>query len=279
MIPWTIRRWLGLADPEPDTAEARPVDAVVRPPNSAWNHDLAMAVRESPDDDEAIRAYADWLTTNNDPRGAVMRGERDIGSLVEEHPAMFLGPLAFGVGLADGIEVTWRRGFWDSVTVERDPDESDPLVEPASRIVRELVGHPSALLLRRLVVRAPDIADVADVLADGEVLPLRELYVEVAGGGLLGTWGATWPRIPGLTHLTMRGDAVQVGEMALVQLEHLAITGQIDDAALNDLARLHAPNLASLVIDDPRGPRTGEAVHTLQERFGDRFTQPGGAPT
>jgi uncharacterized protein (TIGR02996 family) len=269
VIPWTIRRWLGLADPEPDDTEARPTEPVVRPPNSAWNHELAMALRASPDDEAAWSAYADWLTANNDPRGAAMRGEADIDALVDAHPAMFLGPLA----MEDGVDVAWRRGFWDAVTIERAPDETDPLVRPAAALVDELVGHASALLLRRLVVRAPDVADVADVLADGEVLPLRALVVDVRGGGLLGTWGAAWPRLPALARLEMTGDALQVGDMALPALEHLVITGRIDDGALHGLSRMHAPKLESLVLDDPRGPLRGDSIARLEERFGDRFRQ------
>ncbi|MCB9679405.1 MAG: hypothetical protein H6737_30150 [Alphaproteobacteria bacterium] len=249
MLPWTLRRWLGLPDPEPEHGPVEPARPLA--PNPAWNHDLAMAVLEGRDAREPYLAYADWLAANNDPRAALVRGD---DSVLEAHPQHFLGPLLY----QEGVTVTWRWGFWESVTIDREWD-----AEAVPALVRELLRHPSALVLDALVVRADCIPALADVLADGDVLPLRTIEVD-ARGGLLGAWAAVWSRVPALRSLSMAGRAVSLGDIDLPCLSLLAIRGALDAQAQWSLARMSAPSLAALDLDAPLDP---EPAAQLAARF------------
>lgn len=254
MLPWTLRRWLGFPDPEPDR-EGVAAAPTPRPPNMAYHHDLAMAVRASPGDDLAYRAYAAWLCENNDPRGglieAMLAGEPAV---LEPHQVLFLGPLAF----ERGAEVTWSKGFWHTITVN---EAWDPGAVPS--LLAEALVHPSALVLHTLVVRADAIAALADTLADGPLLPIRTLRVS-AEGGSLGTWAAVWARVPGLEVLELAGDNPQLGELAL-DLRELAVGGRLSAEALWSVARMNAPNLERLSLSDLSAD--SGAARRIRERF------------
>jgi len=249
MLPWTIRRWLGLPDPENDHTPVRA--APVRPPNPAWDHSLAAAIRADRDAVEPYAAYAQWLSANNDPRGALIEGDE---AMIERHRHHFLGPLA----RADGVRVTWRLGFWESVVIERDWDARE-----IPSLVAEALRHPSALVLDRLEVRADCIPDLADRLADGEVLPLRTLHVD-ARGGLLGAWAAVWSRTPELRRLEMIGNAPSLGDIDLPSLEDLRIDGRLDESSQWSLARMAAPALQRVELTGELGP---EPAEQLARRF------------
>ena len=249
MLPWTIRRWLGLPDPQTDRTPVRP--AVVRPPNPAWDHSLAAAIRAERDALEPYAAYARWLTANNDPRGALIEGDE---AMLGRHPHHFFGPLA----RADGVRVTWRLGFWESVVIERDWDAREV---PA--LVAEALRHPSALVLDRLEVHADCIPDLADRLADGDVLPLRTLVVD-ARGGLLGAWAAVWSRMPELRQLEMTGDAPSLGDIDLPSLQKLRIDGRLDESSQWSIARMAAPALQRVELGCELGP---EPAEQLARRF------------
>ncbi|MEZ4322821.1 MAG: hypothetical protein R3F61_35465 [Myxococcota bacterium] len=257
MLPLTLRRWLGFPDPPDDHAPVEPRGPLQPrpggPPNAAWNAELAHAILADRDSDAPYARYAEWLAQNNDPRSVLIHAE-DPAPLVASDPVHFLGPLAF----EEGIEVVWKRGFWSAVAIDREWD-----AQAVPRLVRDALAHPSALVLDQLDVRADCIPDLADVLADSEVLPLRGLVAD-ARGGMLGAWAAVWARVPRLARLTLVGDGVSLGDLDLPHLTHLEIVGQLTEDAQWSLARMSAPRLK--VLRRPSG-FLPEPAAMLAERF------------
>lgn len=134
---------------------------------------LEAQIAERPDDPAAYLVYADWLQQHEDPRGKLIaiqdRLARATGNeavvlreaeraLLDEHGPYFLPeqlhallrlPRRRGEDPRTRCEVEWQLGYLAGVRLARRPAQSHPEV-PA--LVEELLGHPSAHLLRRLVI-------------------------------------------------------------------------------------------------------------------------------
>lgn len=238
MLPWTLRRWLGLPDPDPTSQPVDPGAWVVPPEPVRPAHEAA--VRADPTDRQALRAYAEVLRAALDARAdlvlAMLDGQSADG-WVADRPSL-LGPLA---GQA-GVSVTWRYGFWQAVRIERTWDDGSV---PA--LVRALLRDPAALVLEELGVFADTAAAVADAIADGDPCPLRRLTVD-AGQGQLGTWEAAWPRLQHLEELTLIGFDPQLGVMSVPALRALVVDARLDDDNLRALTLAALPRLESLVL-------------------------------
>lgn len=101
-------------------------------PMSAEETSFRDAVRAVPTDDSRFLVYADWLLEQDDELGKLMVSPAPI-------PARWLGPL-----LTDGIAVTWRHGFFESVKVV----SAAGIVPTRDGVFYEVLAHPlSAFLL------------------------------------------------------------------------------------------------------------------------------------
>ena len=250
MLPWFVKRWLGLAPPA-GTEEA-PVDPAdfVRPPNTAFDQQRLDAIRAAPDDPAPYRAYGTWLAEQNDPRGPLILAMLEGAEAGEPDPIL-VGPIPE----LDGVSVTWRWGFWDRLVID------DPHGDRVGPVLERVFDHPSGAVLRALEVRSSHLEVVPEVLADGPSLVLRELEVD-AQGTLLGAWVAAWSRLQLLESLTMLGAFPQLGDLSLPALRSLELIGPLDEQAVRDLERANLPALERLVVSQPEPLRAtfGERV-------------------
>lgn len=239
MLPWFVKRWLGLVPPA--GTEEEPVDPAgfVRPPNTAYDQAMVEAILASPDDPAAYEAYGAWLADQNDPRGPL------VLSMLADEPSGAIDPLLLGpLPDLDGASVTWRWGFWHRLTLE------DPHGDRVGQVLAEVLAHPSGVVLRELVVTSSHAERVPEGLADGPSLALAHLEVH-AEGTLLGAWAAAWSRLQELEHLVLQGASPQLGSLSLPKLRVLEIIGPIDDQAVRDLERASLPSLERLVVSRP----------------------------
>ena len=263
-MPSLMRRWLGFPEPERDREPVGPAPFAVppdpvRPP---WE----AAVRASPADPDALRAYGQALSEALDPRGplvmAMLAGSDGAAEIADE-PAL-LGPL----NGAPGVQVTWRAGFWTELKIDRAWEDGT-----LGALLRAALAHPAALLLERLDVRADTVPAVPDALADSDPLRLTSLVVR-ATTGQAGSWAAVWPRVQRLRSAEILGDDPQLGDIALPDLEDLRLAGRMDVDALWSLARMYAPSLRRLEV---RGlPADAQGMRVLQDRFPFAILDPAG---
>ena len=133
--------------------------------------ELEAQIDARPDDPAPSLVYADWLQQRGDPRGELIVLQHQLAlepesrvlrdaerALLDEHGAYLLPerlhrmlrlPRRRGEDAGARCEVTWRRGFLASVRLARRPSAAHPEV---AELVDELLGHPSAHFLRRLVI-------------------------------------------------------------------------------------------------------------------------------
>ncbi len=106
-------------------------------PMSAEELRLRAAIAEELDDDARFLVYADWLQEQGDEVGQLMVSPAPLA-------ARWLGPL-----YTPGIEVTWRHGFFDRVTVR-----SAGEVFGKEGVFSEVFAHPLSAFVRTLQVDA-----------------------------------------------------------------------------------------------------------------------------
>ena len=133
--------------------------------------ELEAQIDARPDDPAASLVYADWLQQRGDPRGKLIVLQHQLAlepesrvlrdaerALLDEHGAYLLPerlhqmlrlPHRRGEDAGARCEVAWRRGFLADVRLARRPSSAHPEV---TELVDELLGHPSAHFLRRLVI-------------------------------------------------------------------------------------------------------------------------------
>lgn len=127
---------------------------------------LEAKLIDNPADHAAYLVYADWLQSQGDPRGELIKlqheGKADEAqSLLEEHEEAFLGPLVNYETSFDGFEekaFDWSRGFIKKATLSYDNSTADDVevddgVEIALETALEtLLTHPSGALLEELEI-------------------------------------------------------------------------------------------------------------------------------
>lgn len=146
---------------------------------------LEQQVESAPDDDRAAALLADAWTQAGDPRGELMSLDRGLRGLtnpsqfMERKKAMraaeaarnahVLGPLGHD---AYRVRLKFRRGLVDVVAL---PDELAAPGRPTHELVRHILVSPFARFLRELVVDAPELDRVAQVVGELGHPALRNL--------------------------------------------------------------------------------------------------------
>jgi uncharacterized protein (TIGR02996 family) len=239
--------------------------------------ELEAQIAARPDDPQPWLVYADWLQQRDDPRGKLIalqyqlaleprsRALRDAErALLDEHGAYLLPerlhkmlrlPRRRGEDAGARCEVTWRCGFLASVRLARKASPAQPAI---AELADELLGHPSAHFLRRLVIGPLGTAEeynligVVEAIAQRGHARLAELVLgdfapaemELAfsrAGNVAPLLGA----LPGLERLVLRAGSLRF-ESAVrhAGLRELSVTA----AALSErnVARLLAARLPAL---------------------------------
>jgi uncharacterized protein (TIGR02996 family) len=235
------------------------------------NATLEEALRADPSDLGAALVYADWLQQQGHPRGALIavqhrlsrsprdeeliEAERDIvdeagDALLSKpllaHFTMMRGKHEMGLSknLYEGGTVTFDHGFIREAVVvlkERGIDED---------LFWELLRHPSARVLAKLVVRAErprDIDLIAALITHGPRPPLRSLVFRVEQRGGVVDLSGLDVAYPSLEELELAIHNVRFGELELARLRSLALHGQYSDLG-RILAAARWPLLERLVI-------------------------------
>jgi uncharacterized protein (TIGR02996 family) len=118
----------------------------------ATNADLEAAIEQNPDDEHAYLVYADWLQTQDDPRGelialqaAQLRDPSDkkiatrITELLARHDEALLGELG------GEMDVGWHLGFVRTTRLAPDKDPTKPV-----EALRALLAHPSGRFVQSI---------------------------------------------------------------------------------------------------------------------------------
>ncbi len=125
-------------------------------------------IEAAPDDPTSYLVYADWLQTQDDPRGQLIalqhaRKNAAANKLLDKHAAHFFGdvtdhrdmlvPYPYG---PLGRATTWRWGYLEAIWIankyrERRHDDAAPKLDVAGTLAT-LLDHPSARFVRELTV-------------------------------------------------------------------------------------------------------------------------------
>ncbi|MDQ3333714.1 MAG: TIGR02996 domain-containing protein [Myxococcota bacterium] len=217
------------------------------------NATLEEALRSDPSDIGAALVYADWLQQQGHPRGALIavqhrlsRNPRDVELIEAErvivdeagdallskpllaHFTMMRGKHEMGLSknLYEGGTVTFDHGFIREAVVvlkERGIDED---------LFWELLRHPSARVLAKLVVRAErprDIDLIAALITHGPRPPLRSLAFRVEQRGGVVDLSGLDVAYPLLEELELTIHNVRFGELDVPRLRRLALHGEYSD--------------------------------------------------
>ena len=246
---------------------------------------LLDAILAAPDEVDNYLVYADWLQSRGDPRGELIALQhaaettdapdvrRRADELFKNQRRAFLSDeLADAVAHArlrhgsyrQGLELRWRRGFIERAWLGR---LASAAMSDARAVLDALLAHPSARLLRELVLDIPiwdrwiNFDQLHDALAAcATPPPLRRLqigdFVERTPGYRypdrdisaveLGDLGALWPRYPQLVEIELQGCHLDLGTIDSPALRSFELcSSTVSDA---NLAALRAPALERLVL-------------------------------
>jgi uncharacterized protein (TIGR02996 family) len=242
------------------------------PPPAKTNPELEAAILASPNDVHAYQVYADWLQANGDLRGELMAIQIALTgganpelaarqqALLTGSSELFYGDLHELVG--QGVQVTWRFGFFDTVRISLGYDDADGADIDA--LVAAAVSHTSARFLRRLTIGMFDYEGenhyerVIRVLAKAGPKPtLRSLFIgdfeypeetEISWANV-GDIGKLWALYPNLEELTLQGADIGLGKIDAPKLRSLTLrTGGLPAAALKSVAAGSLPSLERLEV-------------------------------
>lgn len=207
--------------------------------------ELEAAMLAAPQSLQHRVVYADWLEERGHPRADFMRAslachhaasedERMLAylrwaDLLEADASRLVGPL---LGEWRNTRVEWKLGFVDVLWL------------PATWLLPDLAAHPSYRLLRSLSVEGPfDLPAIARDFPGLKVLGLVDGTLDVRELDL---------HFPSLTRLRLTGDVLQVGRLALPQLELLSVrTAALSASHLASIAQLR--NLQVLSLSETGG--------------------------
>jgi len=223
---------------------------------------LEAAIVADPDAPGPYAVLGDWLQQQGDPRGqliGLVLGESsrkvtaEVAKLLREHRDYLLGPLAQIPDAGDEPVFEWRWGFIHRAQLDRDVIGDD---EP----VRTLLLHPSARFLVEL--RADGLGQPAiDTLAATAPATLRALHVGATDVDLT----RLWPAVPELRRLTIAGERLELGTLALPQLAQLRLRDQtLRASTARRLARAPWPHVQLLEVDFGESFRGDASIDELQ---------------
>jgi uncharacterized protein (TIGR02996 family) len=246
----------------------------------ARNEKLEAAIAADPDNADAYLVYADWLQSQNDPRGElIVLQHANKGAaakkLLEQNKEHFFGKLASAQDLLEaekyasklGRPTTWRWGYLEALRInnkhDRDAEFGDGEVESID--VDEALGwmldHSSCRFLRELTVGINTFMDngydgTAKVIGKRSLPLLKKLVIGAfiseeteLNWSDAGNLEPLYKGVPNLEHLTLRSGTMKVGKIDLPKLKELAIyTGGLDKASLNNILSAKWPHLELLQL-------------------------------
>jgi uncharacterized protein (TIGR02996 family) len=244
--------------------------------------------------DDARLVYADLLTERCDARGELIVAQaRAEGSyddlskltvadrLMKQQHVAFLGPLA---DRAERGHVHWRRGFVDSLILERDYEaERDDDFDIEGLLVAGLT-HPSGALVRELTLGLDPVADevprkpMREVVAllcalappALEVLTLRSARYQ---GASIGDITPIFESLPRLTTMTVEAREITFSALDAPMLEELTLDGPLSEMALEALTMtpVSCPRLERLAITSSTSIPPA-IMSDLRRTFGSRLS-------
>ncbi|MEZ4234955.1 MAG: WGR domain-containing protein [Myxococcota bacterium] len=251
------------------------VESVERAPEAGSNPALEQAILDDPAFSEGGSkdrwlVYADWLQSQDDPRGALISaqaGGGDADGILEANKKAFLG--RFAGDMEPFVEIGWHMGFWRSVKAGCDYDTADDMgdaVKGIASVVGHVLRHPSAKFLSELRIGLvegvtdgeADWSDTVDAVVKNGIRPsLRKLVVgefemgddtEVSWTSI-GSLGGIWPVLPRLEHLEVQGGSIGLGKIDAPHLKHLELrTGGLPKEPVQAVAKAKLPELEHLEL-------------------------------
>lgn len=171
--------------------------------------------------------------------------------------------------------LAWRRGYLWAAHLGR---ESARPPSTLRELVMELLPHPSARFLHRLVIGAMgppdeyDYREVVEAITSCTSESLRELVLArftadqcALGWSRLGPLGGLPKALPRLSSLSLRGGEMDLTDLSLPNLQSLTVTG-VNPAGLEHLARAHWPNLTHLHLNPVELPLPSATLRALLQR-------------
>ncbi len=233
----------------------------------ARDPELERAIEADLDDDAGFLVYADWLSSQGDVRGELIRAQLELEQHPEDKPLTatrdtllskfakeLLGPLAKHSIIRDPNAYLpgfrWRRGFICAARLWRFSRE--PTMEG---LLSMLLEHPAGRFLERLVLGRPFWGDRASYQATLSVLEARAprtlRSIELAEGedAFPGDI-AGFLRLPHLRRLVVHNQPLSIEDLDESHVEELALdVGQMpSDDVLSALARIRWPKLRRLTV-------------------------------
>lgn len=247
--------------------------------SDVFDERLEEAIARDPDDPAVRQVYADWLQQAGNPRGELaavqLARELDDSPALRAREAELLAAHAddfAGAKQADGFripdhcnEITYRAGFWKSVQFSG-----------TSRVLEQLVAHPSARLLQRLMINYIDNSDEDYTAAIGIVATarwpaLRELVIgnlpegqsELAGFGdrNCGPLAALADVCPRLDVLRLLCPMFEAGDHPTLRMLDARLGAT--PASIVQLALASLPNLQILDLGFDNFAADDDAAHPL----------------
>ncbi|HEY0251199.1 MAG TPA: TIGR02996 domain-containing protein, partial [Kofleriaceae bacterium] len=269
----------------------------------ATNPELEHAIETNPDDKQAYSVYADWLQTQNDPRGELIAlslagNEAAVGGLLLKKGGDLLGPLVDQQKSHDGNATenfTWRWGFIDRARLSYDENMFEGEVDLV-QVLRDLLEHPAGRFIRELVfafngeTAESNLDDLINVIAEKPRPTLRSLFfgdIKYAGAAReqdqgedteiswysVGNLTELWPQVSNLEKLiiTSGGGDTTLGELDLPKLKHLEYrSGGLPRTNFEAILRSTTPELEYLDVwtgqDNYGGTTTVEDLRALLGR-------------
>lgn len=251
------------------------VESVERGPEPGSNPDLEQAILDDPAFSEGGSpdrwlVYADWLQSQDDPRGALIAAHANQGDaegILEANKKALLGP--FAGELEPYVEIGWHLGYWRSVRVFCDYDSAENMPDSAKTIasvVGHALRHPSAKFLHELRIGLVesftdgegDWGEAIQTVVKNGVRPsLRKVVIgdfemgddtEVSWTAI-GSLKGLWTVLPRLEHLEVQGGGIELGKIDAPNLKHLELrTGGLPTEPAKQLAKANLPALERLDV-------------------------------
>jgi uncharacterized protein (TIGR02996 family) len=242
------------------------------------NPELEKAIDADPYDVSAYMVYADWLQGQGDPRGELIslqltaETKRDpklakaASALIEQHAAVFLGPLAEHTRTYDGNDrdaFTWRYGFIHSAKLSHSHYAHQDFKGSMAEVLETLLRHPSGRFVAELVFgfnndpNEDPLDDLIAIVARKPPATLRKLHfgdfeypdeTEMSWYHV-GNLGKLWKAVPRLQSLIVQGGDFELGTLDLPELTRAELrTGGLSAASARAIAKATWPRIEHLEV-------------------------------
>ncbi|AGC44675.1 WGR domain-containing protein [Myxococcus stipitatus DSM 14675] len=232
---------------------------------AASNPELEAAILQDPDAVDAYLVYGDWLQAQGDPRGeliALHHARVEATGFLQRHQKQLLGDALAWALESRSLELDWELGFIRAARV----GPRSPLAEAtASKILRELLRHPSGRFLRALSVGGisdPGMLSSYEavtrlIVREGGSLTLQSLAYhaqeahedETYSSIRLGDVSALYAVLPRLRSLHLRGIHARLGGIDLPVLREFTLrTWEISRGCRDSLLNAKWPALERMEV-------------------------------